>query len=242
MIATETSILDAIIEQLREPVSDFSDLVQQLSGSNAESLTIFGALAGGSFDPKRHTVRSVLVLDKIDLDLLRRLAEEGERLGKSGFAAPLIMTPDYIAASLDTFPLELIEIHQCHVNVFGTDHFGDLKFEDHHVRLQCEREFKSILISLRQGLLAAAGRENVLEAVEVDIAEQLVRTLRGMLWLKGSRDAKPAPAVVDEVSAMIDRRLDGARAALDPHVRHGWEAFQKLYQDVAAVGDIVDAW
>lgn len=242
MIATETSRLDAIIEHMREPVREFADLVRQLAGRHAESLTLFGALAGGSFDPKRHTVRSVLVLDNIDLDLLRRLAEEGERLGKSGFAAPLIMTPDYIAASLDTFPLELIEIHQCHVNVFGTDHFSDLKFEDRHVRLQCEREFKSILISLRQGLLAAAGREDVLEAVEVDIAEKLVRTLRGMLWLKGSRDARPAPAVVDEVSAMIDRRLEGVRAALDPHVRHGWDEFQQLYQDVAAVGDIVDAW
>lgn len=242
MIVTETSRLDAIIEHMREPVREFADLVRQLAGRNAKSLAIFGALAGGSFDPKRHTVRSVLVLDKIDLDLLRRLAEEGERLGKSGFAAPLIMTPDYIAASLDTFPLELIEIHQCHVNVFGTDHFSDLKFEDRHVRLQCEREFKSILISLRQGLLAAAGREDVLEAVEVDIAEKLVRTLRGMLWLKGSRDARPAPAVVDEVSAMIDRRLDGVRAALDPQGRHGWEEFQQLYQDVAAVGDIVDAW
>ncbi|MCH8913807.1 MAG: hypothetical protein IIA33_09600 [Planctomycetes bacterium] len=242
MIATETSRLDAIIENMREPVREFADLVQQLSGSNAESLTVFGALAGGSFDPKQHTVRSVLVLDNIDLDLLRRLAEEGERLGKSGFAAPLIMTPDYIAASLDTFPLELIEIHQCHVNVFGTDHFKDLKFEDGHVRLQCEREFKSILISLRQGLLAAAGRDDMLEAVEVDIAEKLVRTMRGMLWLKGRKEAKHAAEVVDEVGELVKHPLAGVRAALDPNVRHGWEEFQQLYQDVAAVGDIVDAW
>ncbi len=242
MIDTETSRLDAIIEHMREPVREFADLVQQLSGSNAESLTVFGALAGGSFDPKRHTVRSVLVLDNIDLDLLRRLAEEGERLGKSGFAAPLIMTPDYIAASLDTFPLELIEIHQCHVNVFGTDHFKDLKFEDRHVRLQCEREFKSILISLRQGLLAAAGREDMLEAVELDIAEKLVRTMRGMLWLKGRKEAKRAAEVVDEVGELVERRLAGVRVALDPHARHGWEEFQQLYADVAAVGDIVDAW
>ena len=137
MIATETSRLDAIIEHMREPVREFADLVRQLSGSNAKSLTIFGALAGGSFDPKRHTVRSVLVLDNIDLDLLRRLAEEGERLGKSRFAAPLIMTPDYIAASLDTFPLELIEIHQCHVNVFGIDHFKAVSYT--HLTLPTKR-------------------------------------------------------------------------------------------------------
>jgi hypothetical protein len=242
MVATTTSSLDAIIECMREPVREFADLVRHVGGQNADSLSLFGALAGGTFDPERHTVRSVLVLGRIDLDLLRRLAEEGERLGKSGFAAPLIMTPDYIAASLDTFPLELIEIHQCHVNVFGADRFDDLNFEDRHVRLQCERELKSILISLRQGLLAAAGREDVLEAVEVDVAEKLIRTFRGMLWLKGTKDAHAAPAVIDQISAAIDRRLEGVRAALDPHARHGWAEFQQLYHDVAAVGDIVDAW
>ncbi len=47
MIATETSRLDAIIENMREPVREFADLVQQLSGSNADSLTLFGAVAGG---------------------------------------------------------------------------------------------------------------------------------------------------------------------------------------------------
>ena len=42
MIATEASRLDAIIEHMREPVREFADLLRQLAGRNAESLTIFG--------------------------------------------------------------------------------------------------------------------------------------------------------------------------------------------------------
>ena len=242
MIATETSALQAIIEPLREPLREFVELVQGLAGANVESLAVIGALAAGSFDPERHTVRSVLVLGSIDLEFIRRLADQGERLGKSRFAAPLIMTPPYIAASLDTFPLELLEIQQCHVTVFGPDHFQELSFEDRHVRLQCERELKTVLINLRQGLLAAAGRENVLEALEVDLAEQLARTMRGMLWLKGTTDAKPATEVLGEIETVIERPLNGVRAALDPHARHGWEEFRELYDDVTALGNIVDAW
>ncbi len=242
MITTEESGVDAIIEPMREPVREFADLTRELAGPAAKSLTIFGALAAGSFDAARHTVRSVLVLDEIDLDFLRRLAGQGERLGKSRFSAPLIMTPDYIKASLDTFPLELIEIHQCHVTIFGQDYFSDPSFEDRHVRLQCERELKSVLISMRQGLLAAAGRDNVLEAVEVDIAEKLVRTMRGMLWLRGQKGARPAAEVIGEVAKLTSRQLDGVRTALDPSAAHGWEAFQRLYRDVEALGDIVDAW
>ncbi len=234
--------METVIEPMRVPLDELAALLRQLAGDNANSLAVFGALAAGSFDPERHTVCSVLVLDKIDLNFLRTLAENGERLGKSRFAAPLIMTPAYIAASLDTFPLELIEIHQCHLTVFGPDHFDDLSFEDRHVRLQAERELKSILISLRQGLLAAAGRHSFLEAVEMEIGEKLVRTMRGMLWLKDSKEAKQAAAVIAEVEGLTDRRLDGVRAALDPGAAHGWAEFEKLYHDVASLGNTVDAW
>ena len=242
MVASGTSTLDTIIEPMRAPLDEFAELLRELAGDNANSLAIFGALAAGSFDPERHTVGSVLVLNRIDLNFLRTLAENGERLGKSHFAAPLIMTPAYIAASLDTFPLELIEIHQCHLTVFGPDHFDDLSFKAGDVRLQCERELKSILISLRQGLLAAAGRHSFLEAVEMDIGEKLIRTMRGMLWLKGRKEAKPAEAVIAEVEALTDRRLGGVRAALDPSADHGWNEFEMLYDDVASLGNTVDAW
>ena len=109
-------------------------------------------------------------------------------------------------------------------------------------RLQCERELKSILISLRQGLLAAAGRHSFLEAVAIELGEKLVRTMRGMLWLKGRKEAKPAAAVVAEVEGLTDRRLDGVRAALDSGADHGWSEFEKLYEDVASLGNTVDGW
>ena len=140
------------------------------------------------------------------------------------------------------FPLELIEIHQMHVTIFGGDLFANLAFEDAHVRLQCERELKTILIGLRQGLLAAAGREKYVGALEMDVGEGLLRTLRGMLWLKGQKDGKPAVEVLAEIEKIVDRRLDGVRTALDPSAHHGWSEFESLYRDVEAVGEIVNAW
>ena len=171
-----------------------------------------------------------------------RIALQGVKFGKAGITAPLIMTPDYIKTSLDTFPLELIEIGQHHLTIFGDDYFNDLNFEDKHVRLQCERELKTILIGLRQGLLAAAGREKFIGALEVDIGEALLRTLRGMLWLKGDRAAKPSAEVLAEVEKIADRKLSGVRAALDASGHHGWDEFDKLYQDVEALGEIANDW
>ncbi len=240
--AKEPAALERVPEVLREPIDQYAALLREIAGDKAKALTIFGAAAAGSFDPSLHTVRNVLVLEKVDLDVLRRLAEHGPKLGKARISAPLIMTPDYIQASLDTFPLELIEVQQNHLTLFGDDYFANLAFEESHVRLQCERELKAILIGLRQGLLAAAGRDKVLAELETNVADSLARTLRGLLWLKGQRDAKPAIQVLTAVEQITSRVLPGVRAALDATGVHGWQQFEDLYHDVETLGEVADAW
>ena len=234
--------LDRVTATMRQPLRSYAELVKELAGTNAKALTLFGAVATGSFDPGRHTARNVLVVDRVDLSMLRKLADQGTRLGKARIAAPLVMTPAYIKDSLDTFPLELIEIQQQHVTLFGDDHFVGLSFEDGHVRLQCERELKAILIGLRQGLLAAAGREKFIGALEMDVGEGLMRTLRGLLWLKGQKDAKPGSEVLTAAETIIERKLPGVRTALDPAAHHGWDEFESLYRDVETLGEITNAW
>lgn len=240
-MVVEPANLDQITGPMRTPLEQYATLVGDLAGSNAKALTLFGAITTAGFDAKRHTARSVLVVDRVELAMLRRLAVHGTKLGKARIAAPLVMTPDYITASLDTFPLELIEIKQRHVTLFGEDYFDALSFEDANVRLQCERELKVILIGLRQGLLAAAGREKFLGALEQDVGEGLMRTLRGLLWLKGDRDPRPAAQVLDEIEKIAGAKLTGIRTALDPGADHGWPEFESLYADVEALGKTADA-
>ena len=67
------------------------------------------------------------------------------------------MTPAYLSGSVDSFPLELLEIQQRRAVLWGDDYFADLKLDQADVRLQCERELKRILLGMRQGLLASGG-------------------------------------------------------------------------------------
>ncbi len=234
--------LQKIVEPMSGPIQRFANLVDQTFGSNMKSLTCFGTVVGGPFDASRHTARSCLVLDAVDLIALRRLAGEGTKLGKAAIAAPLIMTPDYIKSSLDTFPVELLNIKLHHATLTGEDLFEALDFEDAHIRLQCERELKTTLIGLRQGLLASAGRDNFIGALEVDAADTLMGTLRAMLWLKGTREPKPTNDVLTEIETLIERKLTGIRSSLDPTSSHDWATFEKLYADVEQLGKVADAW
>ncbi len=242
-LMTETLVgMEGIVESLRTSVQNYVDFLREVSGESAKGLTLFGSIAAGSFDLKRHAVRNVAVFDKIDLSIIRRLADHGVKLGKAHIAAPLVMTPEYIKSSLDTFPLEFIEIKQQHITLFGEDYFEPLEFDCAHVRLQCERDLKSILIGLRQGVLAATGREKFLGALEIDAGEGLMRTLRGMLWLKNQREARRAAEVLVEIEKITDSKLPGLRAALSPTAQHDWATFEDLYHDVEGLGKVVDAW
>lgn len=242
MNQTGTQTLDPIIQTMRDPVTRYAGLIRSLAGSALRSLTMFGRIVTADFDPKRDTARSVMVVDSVDLSMLRKLAEHGAALGKEYVAAPLVMTPEYILTSLDAFPLELLEILQRHLTIEGDDPFAELTFEDAHMRLQCERELKGILIGLRQGLLNAAGRRKILAAMSQDVGGNLLRTLRGMLWLKGHKEALDAGAALSEMEKISSRKLTGIRAAIDREGEHEWTQFESLYRDVEALGELANAW
>ena len=230
---------------MQEPLRRFADRIRILGGPNSLAITLFGAIVPETtsrFDPHHDIARSVVVLHMIDLEMLRVLAKDGLKLGKARIAAPLIMTPEYIQHSVDTFPLELLEIQQRHASLFGPDYFADLTFAESHMRLQCERELNTILIGMRQSLLNAAGREKLFQSIEVDVMDRLMRTLRGLVWLHGSHTFHPATQAVTLVEERLPQPLSGIRTALDEGHSTGWTEFQSLYHDVESLRNLADAW
>jgi hypothetical protein len=241
-MSTASSPLSSIPADLRKAVSDYVQRVQAIAGSQALSLTLLGSVAAGTFVPGRHHVHNALVLQTIDLERLRQLAKEMPRFRRLAIGPPLVLTPDYIRSSLDTFPLELLEMQQQHLTVFGEDCFQPLEFDTNFVRLQCERELKSMVLAMRQALLTAAGDEKLLFEQHIHAADGLMRILRGMLWLKGSRQAQPAADVVAEIETAVARPLPGIRALLDSNNRPNWPNYCDLHADLDALGNTTDAW
>ncbi len=217
---------------MHAPLEAYGALARELAGDNLQGLTVFGEVLSPRFDEPQSTAASVMVLGRIELELLRRIASHGPRLGGQRISAPLVMTPEYIVASLDSFPLELLEIHQEHATLHGRDYFKSLEIRPEHLRLQCERELKRILMRLRQGLLAAAGRDRFLTELEVDVGRHILRTLRGLLWLRGSKALVPRNDVISRCEKEIGGSLPGVRVALESRGEHGWNEFTALYQDV----------
>jgi hypothetical protein len=234
--------LERVAMPMREAVRQYAGMVRQALGEKLRGLTVFGSVLDASFDRAIESVESVVVLEPVSPGTLRRLADQGGHLGKLGVAAPAVMTPRYIKASLDTFPLEFIEIQQRHATVLGEDHFAGLSFEPAAVRLQCERELKRVLAGLAQGVLVSVGSRRAVPLLEREAGAILLRTLRGLLWLEGERDHAAAVDVIAKIEKRFDRKLDGLRPAVDPAAKPGWDDFDALFQSVEALGEIANAW
>jgi hypothetical protein len=224
----------------RPPFRELATLLARLVGDHLLGLSAFGGWLADDPLYDGTPARSVAVLRQFDLRMLDELAREGVRLGKLGLRAPLMMTPEYIAQSCDTFPLELLEIQRQHVVLFGEDHFAALQFGRGDVRLQCERELKSELIHLRQGLLAAAGQYKHLGAVCRQEAERAMRVLRGVLHLAGRGSPSLSAELVAQAADVAGLKLDGLQAVVAGAGHVDFAAFERFYEDLAALAGYVD--
>lgn len=238
----DAAALERLPAGFRDAARRYADHFRELADDRLRALAFYGPVTMPGFDEGRDPAWNIAILEPADLDLLRQLARDGRRFAKKGIAAPVIMTPEYIRDSLDTFPLELIEIQQHHVTLVGRAPFGELRFEAEHVRLQCERELKMLLVCMRQGLLAAAGHERALAQLEVVAAQTLIRTLRGMLWLKDRTDLNGSDEILSAIEQLVDRELSAVRAVGNPATGKGWDHFVALYEDLEYLRRKADAW
>ena len=100
-------------------------------------------------------------------------------------ATPLFMTQSYIESSLDSYPLEFLNIKKNYILVYGEDVLKDISLQPHHLRLQCEREIKGKLLLLRKGFLETKGKQKrIRELVKASITA-FISIFTGLLYLKG---------------------------------------------------------
>lgn len=193
--------LNAVAEQIREPLRLFADKLHTSLGDNLQSITVVGSSLTGDFKPGQSDINTVLVLGRQTLGSLKSIAGLAKPMSKKKISAPLLMTPSYIERSLDVFGVEFLDFQLTHQTIFGDDPFVSLSFNKKDVRLQCERELKAILIRLRQGYIAAAANRKLVRDILISAAKGLAPLLRAMLWLKeAERPNRVEPTFVKAAS------------------------------------------
>ena len=237
-----------IPQPVQGPLAAFSADLDEKLGKNLASITVVGSCLGEDYRPALSDINTVLVLDRLDQGVLKAVASEAKSMHKKRVGPPLLMTEEYIKRSLDVFAVELLDFQLVGKAIWGSNPFADLHFVASDVRLQCEREFKAMLIRLRQDYIAAAGNSRLLRDVLVATAKTSLPYLRAMLWLKEEQRGSPADATFEAAAGQFGVGLNPLREVRrwreeKPRLRETEleSAFERVYAAVDGLAAAVDA-
>lgn len=154
----------------------FTERLKRVCGTHLQSVMLFGSAAAGDHAGKRSDYNVLLVLDQLGLEELTALASLARTWAKGGNPSPLLFTETELANAAEVFPLEIADMKEHHLLLFGDDVLGRLSVHAANLRMQLEHELKGKLLQLRARYLFVHGRPR-------DVTELMVRSLSTFLIL-----------------------------------------------------------
>jgi len=165
----------------------FEDFIKQMKsifGAELISIYLYGSAARDEYIQGKSDVNFLVIIQPDGLINLSSVWEYLPRFRKLGIATPLVLTSSYVDSSLDTFPLEFLNMMEANSLILGEDILAELKINNDHLRLQIERELKSKLLSLRQGYMESLGsRDGIQNLISISLPA-FTAIFRGTLYIK----------------------------------------------------------
>lgn len=173
-----------IPQKPEEIFEEFTRDYQAVFRDDLKSIILYGSGARSEYIPKKSDLNFLVVLTETAMDRLRDVFPLIRKWRKRKVNIPLFLTEEYIGSSLDTFPIEFLNLRHSYVLVFGTDVLAGLSFDKTNIRLQCEREIKGKLLLLREAFLDSEGKTQSLGQLCSTSLTAFLSLFRALLFLR----------------------------------------------------------
>lgn len=172
--------------------------------SRLRSVVLHGSVARGEAVKGVSDVNLLVLVDRVDAELLLELAPHARRWLDRERALPLVLTWDEWAAARDSFAIESADMLDARVVLHGDDPLTGASIEQGDLRVQAERELRAKLIHLREGTLAAADRPQELGRLILSALPGVATYLRAALRLAGeSVSGEGSPGILSRGAALV---------------------------------------
>ncbi|MDG5816372.1 nucleotidyltransferase domain-containing protein [Chitinispirillales bacterium ANBcel5] len=160
---------------------------KSLYGEDLISVILYGSAAGGDFDPKKSDINLLIVLSSMDVELVAKSSDLQAKLLRQRFSTPFIMDKEYITNSLDSYPIEFLDMKGCYRVIYGEDVLETVSPQKEHLRIQVERELKGKWLHLLQEFpYARKNGKSLLQLTSLSL-KAYAPIFRGLLMLKGEK-------------------------------------------------------
>jgi len=191
--------MEGLPESVRRGLGSLlNDLIGEY-GESIISVIVYGSVTGPEYDPKTSDVNVAVVLNDVSLAKLKPALGIVKKGLKKGITVPLFLTPAYIRMSLDTFPMEFIEMKDSRCVLLGEDVLADIEVKKEDLRRECEYQLKGKLLTIRQAYLEQALTRRGLEGLIKASFRALVPVFRNVLRVKGVRPQQIKEQMLQQV-------------------------------------------
>ena len=227
-------------------------LTEQLKETLGERLTsviLYGSAAAGDHAGKKSDFNVLVVLDRISMEELKVLRPTAVRWRKAGNPPPLLFTMERLQQSADVFPIELLDIRECHRVLYGEDATATLELNNENLRVELEHELKGKLIQLRENYLVTEGRNRRVTDLMVESLSTFLVLFRAALRLYQEdvpqRKAEALHALAQHITfdARVFETIRGLKeGTTKPRDVDAETLFAQYLQTVESVVDAVDTF
>jgi len=196
--------LERLPDDAKRKLQPYLEALIKIHGDNIASIFVYGSTASGDYIPGVSDLNSAVVFKELGFDQLRRSLNLIDRGIRKRIAAPLFFTPEYIRRSLDTFPIEFLEMKESHILLYGDDPLSSLEIDLSHIRFVCEEQLKGKLIRIRQAYLEIGLRKKGMEALIKESLDSLFPVFRSLLRLKEA----VVPTKKEDVFRLLQDRFE----------------------------------
>lgn len=231
----------------QEIFADFKEDLVKAFGDDLVAIVLYGSGATGEYRPGKSDLNFLVVLKDDSVDSLRRGMDMVAKWHKRMVNTPLFMTPTYIQSSLDSYPIEFLDMQANYRLVYGEDILKTLEFRPADVRVQCERELKGKSLRLRQVYLEAKEKPRAMRSVIASSITAFTSLFQGLLFLVEKEIPKTKREIIELVSQEFGLDVDtfmkllaiktGEATATGPEIS---ELFKKYVGEIDALGKAVD--
>jgi hypothetical protein len=222
--------------------------LRQACPAGLKSVVLYGSAAAGDHAGKRSDFNILVVTEELGIGTLDALSTTAAKWARAGNPAPLLFTEERLAQATDVFPIELLDIRECHKILHGENLVKGLEIGTGNLRLQIEHELRGKLIRLRQSYLLTGGKPQAVADLMVESLSTFLVLFRAALRL--FEDAVPQKKfeALEKLAAHIgfdaavfkavQRLKDGTNKPKDVAVG---ELFGTYLKTIECVIDAVDA-
>lgn len=188
-------------------------------GKDLVALVLYGSAAGGSYIRGKSDINLLVVLTPAGIDKFTDILNIVKSWKKRSVAIPLVMTKEFMATSLDAYPIEFLGMKNNHILIYGEDVLNGLSFKSADLRLQIERELRGKLLLLQQGYLEGEGKPRRLRVLISNSLTAFVSIFTALLYFKQGKAPHGRRETIDEVGKFFT--IDTAVFMLCADIKEG---------------------